>query len=394
MASNKGNILLFSTADWDNPFWTNKQHVARELSRLGYKVLYVDSIGLRQPTIRKSDILRMVNRLFKGLRPPRKINDNLWVWSPIVIPLQKYKTVRNINKWILYLLSSIYCLVLDFKKPVMWTYNPLTTDLFVINDKTKVVYHCVDEVKQQPGMPMMEIESAEKRLLLRADIVFVTSQKLLDSRRLLNNNTYLFTNVADYDHFSKARDESTLVPDDLLELNKPIIGFVGAISEYKVDFNLLKYVALKCPDYTFVLIGKIGEGEPGSDAKQIYDVPNIKFLGPKSYIQLPNYIKGFDLSIIPSALNAYTHAMFPMKFFEYLAAGKQVVSTNIDSLQGYIDYLYLAKDYDDFVQGINIMLKSNPGNISRRLALASKNTYIERTAKMLDIINAHSRIES
>ena len=94
MLSSKQYILMLSTADWDNPFWTNKQHVALELSLQGHKVLYVDSLGLRPPSINKSDFTRIFRRLLKGLRFPRRINENLWVWSPIVIPFQKYRAVE------------------------------------------------------------------------------------------------------------------------------------------------------------------------------------------------------------------------------------------------------------------------------------------------------------
>ena len=101
MSFTKEDILLLSTADWDNPFWTNKQHVALELSRLGYKVLYIDSLGLRSPSLNKSDVRRIFKRLLKGVKFPRRINRNLWVWSPIVIPFQKYFIVRVLNKGML-----------------------------------------------------------------------------------------------------------------------------------------------------------------------------------------------------------------------------------------------------------------------------------------------------
>ena len=390
MSSDRQDIILLSTADWDNPFWTNKQHVAAELAELNHKVLYIDSLGLRQPGINKSDIYRILLRLIKGMRFPKKVRKNLWIWSPIVIPFQKYFLVRIINKTILYLLSSAYASMLGMRNPLLWTYNPMTLDLFAVKAKTRAIYHCVDEIKEQPGMPAREIEAAEYRLLKRADYVFVTSNKLYETRKQLNHKTFFLPNVADYEHFSKARDEKTIIPEEMLSLREPVIGFVGAISGYKVDFNLIEYIAINCPHWSIVLIGKVGEGEPGTKLEQLEKQQNIVFLGPKKYADLPAYIKAFDVAIIPSALNGYTHAMFPMKFFEYLAAGKQIVSTNIDALQAYSSVAYLAKNYDDFIQGIKTVLSSNPGNIDERIALASANTYKERTIKMLEIIQNES----
>lgn len=390
MRSIKEDILLLSTADWDNPFWTNKQHVALELSRLGYKVLYVDSIGLRPPSLNKSDVSRILSRLLKGLKFPQKINENLWVWSPVVIPFQKYRIVRELNKWILYFFSKIFSFLLGFKKPVLWSYNPMTLDIFPVRSDTKVIYHCVDDIKEQSGMPVSEIESAEGKLFKRANYVFVTSEKLYGASKHINSNTFLFSNVADYEHFSKARSDMIVVPDDVAYIKKPVIGFVGAISSYKVDFDLLSFIAKARPDWSIVLIGKVGEGDPDTDVSSL-ELDNIHFLGPRAYEQLPAYIKSFDVAIIPVVLNEYTHAMFPMKFFEYLAAGKRIVSTDIDSLKSYGDYLCIANSYDEFVSGIDEILSSgNDGDMGKRLELAKQNTYKIRTEKMLAVMNGLS----
>jgi len=325
------DVLLLSTADWANPFWTNKQHVAVELSKLGYRVLYVDSIGLRSPSLNRSDVFRVLRRLTKGLRPPRKVAENIWVWSPIVLPFQKYRLVRFFNRVFLSFFSRLFTFSLGFKNPLIWTYNPMTLDVLYVGQSTRLVYHCVDDIKQQPAMPVVAIEAAEKNLLKRADFVFVTSDELYRTRKIMNKNTHMFTNVADYDHFSKARDNETRIPDDIARIKKPVIGFVGAISAYKLDFELIAFLAKEKPEWSIVLIGKVGEGEPGTDVK-ILDRENIYLLGPRSYDELPAYLKCFDVATIPVSLNSYTHAMFPMKFFEYLAAGKCIVSTRINSL--------------------------------------------------------------
>lgn len=389
----KEDILLLSTADWENPFWTNKQHVAIELSRQGHKVLYIDSLGLRPPSINKSDVSRILKRLVKGLKFPKKVNNNLWVWSPIVIPFQKYLIIRIINKWVLNFFSKVFIFTLGFNKPLVWTYNPMTLNVFSVESQTKIVYHCVDEIKEQPGMPKKQIDEAEMCLLQRANFVFVTSNKLYESRVKLNSNTYLFSNVADYSHFSKADDKKLAIPNDVVSIKKPIIGFIGAISAYKQDFDLLLYIATKKPDWTIVLIGKVGEGEPSTKVNELEKIQNIKLLGSRSYDSLPGYLKSFDVAIIPAALNEYTHAMFPMKFFEYLAAGKKIVSTNIDSLQEYAAFVYLAKDYDDFVEGIGESLLSVPQNINDRNALAKSKTYQVRTRSMLRIIQGDKGVE-
>lgn len=383
----KKDIMLLSTADWDNPFWTNKQHVAIELARLGHKVLYVDSLGLRAPSLNGSDISRIFRRLLRGLRPPLKIRDNLWVWSPIVVPFQKYRLVRSFNKFLLSFFSRFFMFFLGLRKPLVWTYNPITLDVFRVRKGVIIVYHCVDDIKAQPGMPRKEIEAAEERLVKRADYVFVTSNKLYEKNCALTDHIHLFSNVADYNHFSRALSDDIEKPDDIGSGEGPVIGFVGAISGYKQDLKLLEFIAANKPEWRIVLIGKVGEGDPDTNVNNLKNFDNVLFLGPRQYSQLPSYIKSFDVAIIPAALNEYTHAMFPMKFFEYLAAGKRVVSTAIDSLKDYADYCEIADNNDDFILKIENVLNTEDTSLEKRLALAKQNTYATRTQKMLAIIN-------
>lgn len=384
-----GDMVFLSTADWDNPFWTNKQHVALELSKMGYRILYIESLGLRKPSVNKKDIKRIISRVIKGLKAPRKVRDNIWVWSPITIPLNKYKIIRVINRVLLNTLLTFWCKYLSFTRPILWTYNPLTTNFLDIKKFKYTVYHCVDEIKAQPGMPVDIIETAEKSLTEKADFVFVTSQKLLESRGRWSNKVHYFSNVADYNHFNKALDPNIQLPTDISNLNKPLIGFIGAISGYKVNFDLLISIASTHPEWNIVMIGDIGEGDPSTDASLLRKHNNIKILGPKSYHSLPSYLHFFDLTILPNNVNEYTEAMFPMKFFEYLAAGKDIVSVNLNALQEFKEYFHFCETSspDEFIKKIENILDGNVIPMEKKLSLAQQFTYKSRTEKMLKLIN-------
>ena len=95
------DIVLLSTADWDNPFWTNKQHVASELARRGHRVFYIESLGLRRPSASAADVSRILRRLRRAVAMPRAVRENLWVWSPVVLPFQRYGVVRAFNRFLL-----------------------------------------------------------------------------------------------------------------------------------------------------------------------------------------------------------------------------------------------------------------------------------------------------
>ncbi|HTI18897.1 MAG TPA: glycosyltransferase [Trinickia sp.] len=380
------NVVLLSTADWDNPFWTNKQHVAVELSRRDFRVLYIDSLGLRRPSLSSSDASRIWRRLVSGLKPPRHVREEVWVWSPILLPFHGLPWVRKINRLILTASLKLWMFKLNMRDAILWTYSPLSTELLDLKRWRSVVYHCVDEIKAMPGMPADTLMRAESALVQQADIVFVTSVTLEASRRALNPRTYYFPNVADFDHFSRALDESTLVPDDLATIPHPRIGFIGAISGYKVNFELLQEVAHAHPEWSLVLIGQVGEGDPWTDASVLRNLPNVHLIGPRPYAELPAYLKGFDVAILPNQLNEYTAAMFPMKFFEYMAAGRPVVSVDLPSLVDYAKTVRLAKSVAEFIEGIEDALAGHGVAQQQRIDLAREHTYSARTERMLALV--------
>lgn len=385
------DIVLLSTADWDNPFWTNKQHVAVELARSGHRVLYIDSLGLRRPSASARDFARIAKRLIKAVRPPRKVRDNLWVWSPIVLPWHGNACVRKINSLLLNAGLWTSLKILGMRREWLWTYNPLTTEFFDFSTFNYCIYHCVDEIKAQPGMPVETLERAEKQLAQKVDVIFTTSPQLTVTRSTWNKNTHYLPNVADYDHFSTAQSDHTLIPPDIAKIPSPRIGFIGAISGYKIDFQLIRQIAQTHPDWSVVLIGDIGEGDPWTDSSVIKGVSNIHLLGPRPYNSLPAYLKGFDVALLPNNVNEYTDSMFPMKFFEYLAAGKPVVSVNLKALKEFSDVASIVDSTDEFISAIAGALTDDHQALDKRLATAKKYTYEARTKRMLTIIEESSR---
>lgn len=387
------DIVLLSTADWDNPFWTNKQHVAVELNRQGHRVFYIDSLGLRRPTAQARDLRRIARRLAKAIRPPRKVRDGLWVWSPIVLPWHQKPLVGRLNHRLLSWGLSFWLRVLGLKRQWLWTYSPLTTRFLDLDRFGCCIYHCVDEIKAQPGMPVEMIVKAEEDLARSADVIFTTSTQLTETRKAWNENTFYFPNVSDFRHFNMAMDAETVVPADLLAIPEPRIGFVGAISGYKLDFALIHHIAKTRPDWSVVLIGEVGEGDPWTDASMLTGLPNLHLLGPRAYGDLPAYLKGFAVAMLPNQINPYTDAMFPMKFFEYLAAGCPVVSVDLKALREFAEMVSVADTPEDFVIAIQNALDGRVPPLAERMALARENTYEARTRKMLALIEQVCRDE-
>jgi hypothetical protein len=194
------DVIMLSTADWDAELWTNKQHTARSLRDQGARVLYVESMGLRRPSLRKQDRRRMVRRLLRIARRPVEVEPGIWRMSPLAIPLQCYAAVRWLNRAVTSALLAHWSRRLLASRPQIWTYNPLTTALVRLPACAKLIYHCVDDISAQPSMPSDQIGRFESDLVRRADHVFVTSRALEARWSAVGRVTYL-PNCVDVVHF-------------------------------------------------------------------------------------------------------------------------------------------------------------------------------------------------
>ena len=160
------------------------------------------------------------------------------------------------------------------------------------------------------------------------------------------------------------------------------------MSRYKVDVDLIEYLARMRPEYRFVLIGSLGEGEGRWEAGGLAARPHVSLQGHRSYAELPRLIHEMDVCIIPSCFNDYTRAMFPMKFFEYLAAGKPVVAIDTGSLTEFGAWCSLCMTAEEFLAAVDAALTQDSDEWKiRRSELAKKYTYERRTAMMLEQID-------
>jgi len=379
------DIILISTADWDNPFWTNKQHVAAQLAERGHRVLYVESLGLRNATLAGRDLKRMARRLWRGLRGPREVRPNLWVLSPLALPLNRLPLARRLNRWLIPWRIKAASAGLNFRRPTVWTYNPTVIDWLDRLASSLVIYHCVDDLAAVPGVDQPSVRESENRLLARADLTFTTSSALLSrASAVCPTRAHYLPNVVDYDHFAQARETET-IPADLAAIPTPRIGFVGALSDYKVDFDLISQLAAQHPDWQIVLIGQLGEGQPGS-RQELCLPPNVYHLGPRPYGELPHYLGGMQAAILPMRLNSYTEAMFPMKFFEYLAAGLPVVSTALPALSEFHNCCRLTSGPEAFSAALTAVLAGDRPDPTLCDQAARRHSWNWRMDRMEEII--------
>lgn len=208
-------------------------------------------------------------------------------------------------------------------RPVLWFYTPMALPFADGIRASAIVYDCMDELSLFDGAPP-ELLARERALMDRADLVFTGGHSLYEAKRSRHPAVYAFPSSVDVDHFSPASRPHTEEPFDQRHIPHPRIGFFGVIDE-RMDVELLSAVARQRPQHQFVLIGpvvKISEDVLPRAA-------NLHYLGPRAYAQLPLYLRGWDVAMMPFALNDATRFISPTKTLEYIAGGKPVVSTAV-----------------------------------------------------------------
>jgi glycosyltransferase involved in cell wall biosynthesis len=326
------DIVCVGFADWDTELWTNQHHLMSRLSH-GNRVLFVESLGLRQPQLARRDLTRIVRRLRRGLAPPRAI-DGLHVLSPLVLPFHRYRVVRALNGRLLPTLVRRATRRLGLGAgPILWAYVPQAEVLVDALAPGLVIYHCVDDMAAQAGIDAAAFRAAEERFAARADLVLASAPALAGRMRKLSDNVLYAPNVADTELFATALAPGPL-DSALAALPAPRIVFTGAIVATKLDFDLLIALARARPAWSFALVGPVGPGDPHTDVSGLAAEPNIHLLGPRVYSELPDVLRGADAGLIPYARNGLTESIFPMKVYEYLAAGRPVVATPLPALDG------------------------------------------------------------
>jgi glycosyltransferase involved in cell wall biosynthesis len=210
----------------------------------------------------------------------------------------------------------------ELRNPMLWFYTPMALPLVRDIEASLVVYDCMDELSAFRGASP-QLRARESALFARADLVFTGGQSLYEAKRSQHPSVHAFPSSVDAAHFGKAR-AALPEPVDQRDVPRPRLGFSGVIDE-RMDLDLVARIADERPGFQIMMLGPLVKIDPASAPRR----PNIYWLGQKSYQELPAYLAGWDVAIMPFALNEATRFISPTKTLEYLAAGKPIVSTAI-----------------------------------------------------------------
>jgi uncharacterized SAM-binding protein YcdF (DUF218 family)/glycosyltransferase involved in cell wall biosynthesis len=379
----KPDVLCISSIDWDF-IWQGHQEIMARLAEEGHRVLFLENTGVRAPNVHDLPRVRQrVRNWWRGTKGFREERPNLFVYSPIVLPLPYSRVARWVNRWALLRALRRWMHATGFYRPIIWTFlpTPLALDLIAALDSQVTIYYCIDDLaSSSPGA--RRIVASEERLFREADLVFVTSEKLRQRAARYRSRVHLFPFGVNFEQFDRVRVTEGPPPDDLQPLKRPLVGYVGGVHQW-VDQSLVAEVAGRLPDAMFAFVGPAQ-----TDVSTLERCANVRLLGQRPHPEVPRYVKAFDVGIVPYRLSDYTANVYPTKLNEYLVMGLPVVATDLPEIQRFnVEHggiVSVAPDADSFSSAIRRALgDSSPADIERRIAVAHANSWDTRMADMI-----------
>jgi uncharacterized SAM-binding protein YcdF (DUF218 family)/glycosyltransferase involved in cell wall biosynthesis len=380
-------VLCISSIDWDF-IWQGHQQIMATLAAHGNHVLFIENTGARRPTLRDMPRLRQrVRNWWRGTKGFRQERERLFVYSPVVLPFPYSRVARWINRRIITGAIRRWMSALGVQRPLVWTFLPtaLTLDLISAVDAGLVVYYCIDDfAASSPGA--RNIRRTEHRLFREADLVFVTSERLRERVRQFREQVDVFPFGVNFPRFETVRTAADGIPADLEALPRPIIGYVGGLHRW-IDQDLVAAAARRFGSGTFVFIGP-----QQCDVATLEREPTVRLLGSRSHDDLPGYIKGFDVGIVPYASSEYTANVYPTKLNEYLAMGVPVVATPLPEITRFNasngNIVSVAADADAFAAALqDAVAQRDTREAEKRIAVARANSWDARLEAMSDLID-------
>lgn len=404
------DIILISSIEWDFN-WQGHQEIASRLANLGNRVLYVENMGVRSPGMR--DARRVAQRLSHWTGSlldggVRQVLPNLYVCSPLILPPFGSCLRHELNKRLLLPFLQRVVSNLRFDPTVIWTFLPTDTAASLVRmlrtPKSSVVYYCIADFSELSSHPQ-DILRSERSIIEMSDLIFAQGTQLAEHCSLAGKRVYVFPFGVNLHRFSNGHDRThsssekstekdvrnNRVSDFMSALPRPVIGYVGGIHRF-FDVELLTTMAHARPEWSWVLVGPLQ-----NPYRKLKTASNVHLTGQKTHEELPSYINGFDVGIVPYLSNNYTATVIPTKINEYLAMGKPVVSTDLPEVRSFNDkhgvIVISPNTPKEFVSSIEraLLTSEKDSVVTHRQVVAGLHDWEERFERMCCLIKRELR---
>ncbi|MFY9569901.1 MAG: glycosyltransferase, partial [Blastocatellia bacterium] len=353
LEKSKGTVIFLPSVGWDIVNTQRTHHLAREFARQGYVAIFDSSNS------------------YDDVSGFKEVEPNLFLFrgSDDVLP--------------------------EIPDPVLWsfTYNFDRRDAYTSSAIT--VYDWIDELEVFHFDRAFLLRNHE-RALKEATVVASVARRLHDRASATRPDAVYLPNGVEYDHFA---NESILAPDDsdidpAWLSGKPVAGYYGALAEW-FDYDLLTEVARMRPDWNFLLIGPKYDNSLSERGRLMLKRPNVRWIGPRDYQQLPGYLRIFDVAMIPFEINNITLATSPLKLFEYFAGGKPVVATPMPECQVF-PQVNIARTAEEFSMAMDAARLQGQDQQFREVMrkLGRDNSWNARVRSILEHLRSKSTTRS
>lgn len=376
------NVICLSDVAWN--FLWQRQHQLLSRFPNDWKILYVE------PSFWKAIALSIIN-FYSRIKTPQT-NKNIKVESiPTLSLFDRSRVIKRINDFIF--LHALRYLIRKhgLDHALLIIYNTRLSCLIGKLGESLTCYEVIDERLEFEAIPKW-LETDHKFLINNVNFITVSGRVLherISSERI--KDVYIIGNGVNVSHFNKSMLEID-VPADIRKITNPILGYIGAVGEW-FDFVLLEDILKTYPKVSVVLIGWAFNKQRLIIDRLVKNYSNLFFLGRRSYESLPNYVKAFNLCIIPFRVSKLTDAINPTKFYEYMAAGKMVISTPLPELTPFSGLVYIAESRIEFLKYIDKALNT-PYDPNKLLKIACDNDWESKAKRMIDIIESHKELST
>ncbi len=372
----KGKDFIVFSDDWGrHPF--SCQHILQHFLPEN-RILWVNTIGMRQPQLTLKDFKRSVQKLrsFAAKSVKENLPTNLTIINPPMFPFGN-QLVRTINRHLVVRAVKKKMFELEMTSPIIVITVPNAADYIGFFNEELTVYYCVDEISEWPGVAKNLVKKMEYKLLEQTNFVVAVSDELALHKITPNGPTYLLTHGVDADHFRHISCSGFCPPTSLSKINQPIIGYFGLIDE-RTDQDLIETILSHHPDWSVVFIGKANV-----DLTQLSQHSNFHHINAVSYEDLPCYAALFGVCLLPYVRTKLTDNINPLKLKEYLATGKPVVSTALPEAVKLSEWgVRIGNDKAEIIQQIEAVLSIDSWDPKEQFSLLGSESWQHKAEQL------------
>jgi len=388
------DIIVVGIQAWDIEIGSNCKNIALEFSK-NNRVIYVNPPMVRsvmrdqkhKETIQKririkngeEDSLVVISSNLWNLYPKTLIESINWVPIHMLFKMLNKRNAIGFAEDI-----KVATTILDFKNVILFNDSSMFLGLHLkaLLQPETYAYYMRDYLVKVPYW-QKHGERIEPQVVKKADVVLTNSEFFEEFCRQYNPHSYMVGQGCDVSLFNE-EDDAIKIPEEFKDIPSPVFGYLGFLTSLRLDIELLAFVAEQKKDWSIVLVGPEDDDFKNSN---LHNLSNVYFLGRKDVLELPNYVKGFDVATNPQLKNNLTIGNYPRKIDEYLAMGKPIVATNTKAMQMFKEHVYLADTKEEYITQIDKAMAENTIYLSKnRIEYAKSHTWTNNVKAIYDAI--------